>query len=368
MASVYIRERKMRSGKTYLYLQYKPAIRNPRTMKYIQWEALHLRVFPKNDSDWGHRQITKDSYEAATYIQSKRILQLASNEYGIVDKYRKQEDAIPWIKELVDKHNNNSKWRGFFRHFTTFVNGKCRFADMDENFSDRFKEYLLTTMDTQKGVKLNANAAAGYFGVYRQMLKQAYREHWLDVNVNDFLTNIKCKKVIKPFLTIDEVKKLYDTEFYNDELKRASLFSCFTGLRISDILNLRWENIVKNDFGGYSFNIVNVKNDVPNNNPISDEAMEFLGFKKLSGKVFPHLNRQMLYTDLPELIKAAGINKHITFHCFRHTYATLQVSMGTDIYTVSKMLNHSSVQTTQIYADIVSEKKLEATRRITLKN
>ena len=76
----------------------------------------------------------------------------------------------------------------------------------------------------------------------------------------------------------------------------------------------------------------------------------------------------MLYKDLPKWISDAGITKHITFHCFRHTYATLQIAAGSDIYTVSKMLNHSNVQTTQIYAELVGEKKVETISRISLKD
>lgn len=76
----------------------------------------------------------------------------------------------------------------------------------------------------------------------------------------------------------------------------------------------------------------------------------------------------MLYNDLPKWISDAGITKHITFHCFRHTYATLQIAAGSDIYTVSKMLNHSNVQTTQIYAELVGEKKVETISRISLKD
>ena len=76
----------------------------------------------------------------------------------------------------------------------------------------------------------------------------------------------------------------------------------------------------------------------------------------------------MLYNELPKWISDAGITKHITFHCFRHTYATLQIAAGSDIYTVSKMLNHSNVQTTQIYAELVGEKKVETISRISLKD
>jgi site-specific recombinase XerD len=75
----------------------------------------------------------------------------------------------------------------------------------------------------------------------------------------------------------------------------------------------------------------------------------------------------MIQHPLHAWIKAAGIRKHITFHCFWHTFATLQIALGTDIYTVSKMLTHKSVKTTQIYADLVNSKKRESANRISLK-
>jgi site-specific recombinase XerD len=75
----------------------------------------------------------------------------------------------------------------------------------------------------------------------------------------------------------------------------------------------------------------------------------------------------MIQHPLHAWIKAAGIRKHITFHCFRHTFATLQIALGTDIYTVSKMLTHKSVKTTQIYADLVNSKKRESANRISLR-
>ena len=75
----------------------------------------------------------------------------------------------------------------------------------------------------------------------------------------------------------------------------------------------------------------------------------------------------MIYKPLKDWIKFAGIDKNITFHCFRHTFATLQIALGTDIYTVIKMLTHKNVSTTQIYADLVSEKKRESANKISLK-
>ena len=75
----------------------------------------------------------------------------------------------------------------------------------------------------------------------------------------------------------------------------------------------------------------------------------------------------MINYPLKKWIKQAGITKHITFHCFRHSYAVIQISLGTDIYTVSKMLTHKNVSTTQIYADLVNSKKRETAEKISLK-
>lgn len=102
--------------------------------------------------------------------------------------------------------------------------------------------------------------------------------------------------------------------------------------------------------------------------PISQQALDLCGE--------PREPEQLVFEDLPDpawiskplkrWIEAVGITKRITFHCFRHTYATLQLSSGTDIYTVNKMLGHTNVKTTQIYAKVVDEKKSKAAQAIQL--
>ena len=102
--------------------------------------------------------------------------------------------------------------------------------------------------------------------------------------------------------------------------------------------------------------------------PISEQAYQLCGE--------PRNPELLVFEDLPDpswiskplerWIKSAGITRHITFHCFRHTFATLQLTNGTDIYTVSKMLGHTNVKTTQIYAKVVDEKKEKAANTIKL--
>lgn len=142
------------------------------------------------------------------------------------------------------------------------------------------------------------------------MLKKAYLEKYLKENLNDYLETIDEDDVHKEFLTAEELKRLATTPCKIDVLRRASLFSCLTGLRFSDVQNLQWENIMPASDGGYCMRIRTIKTG---------------------------------------------------------TYATLQIAAGTDIYTVSKMLTHRNVTTTQIYADLVNAKKRETVNKITLK-
>jgi len=149
-------------------------------------------------------------------------------------------------------------------------------------------------------------------------------------------------------------------------LKSASLFSSLYGLRISDILNLHWRNILLASDGGYCMRIRTEKTETETTLPISNEALELCG-ERHDGKVFEGLRRSMIFQPLKKWVASARITKHITFHCFRHTFATLQIALGTDIYTVSKMLTHKNVSTTQIYADLVNEKKRASANKISLK-
>ncbi|MBQ0053799.1 MAG: site-specific integrase [Bacteroidales bacterium] len=364
---VYIREKTMRSGRTYLYLQFYPAIKNKITGKSVEWESLHLEVFP-GTRDKEKRQQDKFNRDVAYQIYMKRAMQIAAEDYDFADPFRRESDALAYFKELAEYKNKiNCKWNVVYGYFEKFTKGSCKFGEIDVFLVEKFRDYLLTTTDTRLGVRLNRNAASAYFGLFKTMLRCAYKRHLLTENLSDQVDGIKTLKTHKEFLTIEEVKALSLTYCEIDVLKRAALFSCFTGLRISDVMNLKWENIIKNQFGGYSIELNTVKNGKLCENPLSPEALEFCGERGV-GLVFPGLERSMLYKEMPEWIRDAGIDKHITFHCFRHTYATLQIAAGTDIYTVSKMLTHSNVATTQIYAELVNEKKMETISRISLKD
>lgn len=168
---------------------------------------------------------------------------------------------------------------------------------------------------------------------------------------------------IREFLTIEEVKLLMATPCRYDIVKRAFLFSCFTGLRYSDIKSLLWSEIRKAADGRTLFlEHPQVKTRKIVTVPLSEEALKWMPKQQ---KDKEHVFHQLQITSttveviLGEWMKEAGIEKHITYHCSRHTAATMLLTLGADLYTVSKILGHSSIKMTEVYAKIVDKKKLE---------
>jgi len=146
------------------------------------------------------------------------------------------------------------------------------------------------------------------------------------------------------------------------------LFSCLTGLRWSDIEKLTWQEIQHSKELGYYIRFRQAKTNGVETQPISEESRKLLGDegqpkeKIFIGLAYGNWNK----TILKDWLLEAGITKHITFHCARHTYATLQLTLGTDIYTVSKLLGHKNLQTTEIYAKVINEKKVDAANKINI--
>ena len=244
------------------------------------------------------------------------------------------------------------------------------FSEIDLKFIEGFKNFMLTAPcgGSKKGT-VSQNTAATYFSIFKAALKQAFVDGYLNIDLSAKVKGIQEQESRREYLTTEELNKLAQTECDRPELKRAALFSALTGLRHSDIQKLTWGEIQK-EGDSYRLHFTQQKTKGVEYMPISEQAYQLCGEPKESN--------QLVFEDLPDpawiskplqrWIKAAGISKKITFHCFRHTYATLQLAGGTDLYTVSKMLGHTDVKTTQIYAKIVDEKKNQAVNAIVIDN
>ena len=361
--NVTLRQKPLRNDRISLYLDYYPAIRNPYTMKMSRREFLGIYIYakPKNEQQ---RMFNQDMLNKAEAIRCIRVQSLINEEFGFLDKNKQKVDFLAYFRTKA--REKYEKWDCVYNHFEKFVGGKCTFGDVTVELCEKFRDYLLKCKQiNHPNAYISRNSAAGYYSTFRALLKIAYKEKMLRENLNDFLEKIEWKEVKKEYLTLDEVKKLAATPCKIPVLKQASLFACMTGLRISDILKLDWRDFEVGPDQGYYIRICTEKTETEATLPISQEALELCG-EWGTGKVFKGLTRSMTHHPLKQWIAEAGIRKHITFHCFRHSYAVIQISLGTDIYTVSKMLTHKNVTTTQIYADLVNSKKRETANKISL--
>jgi integrase len=238
--------------------------------------------------------------------------------------------------------------------------------EVDEKWLNEFKFYLQHLARKKNGTKLSTNSTSSYYNKVVATINQAYLENDILRNPSDKIDRIKQEESQREFLTIEDVKKLVKTPFELKDLKNASLFSCLTGLRWCDIVSLRWKDIQFSEEAGHYMRFRQKKTKGAETKYLSEQTMALLGERgKPEDKVFPYL----VYSDfnnekLREWVARAGINKHISFHCFRHTYATNQLTLGTDIYVLSKELGHKDLKTTEIYGRIVDQRKREAANRI----
>ena len=165
------------------------------------------------------------------------------------------------------------------------------------------------------------------------------------------------------YLTIDEVKRMIATPCTKDIVRRAFLFACYCGMRLSDVSALQWKDLSK-DGGQWRACIVMRKTSAPLYLPLSNQALKWMperGDAEEDDLVFATLPRESsILPVIKKWAKDAGIAKNVNFHTSRHTFATMLLTLGADIYTVSKLLGHTNVKTTQIYAKIVNKKKDDA--------
>ena len=305
------------------------------------------------------RELRQREYDNKELYTEKESEIAAQNE-------RAQCNFIEFFKQEIDRrHKVNSdsirvNWNRVYELLKIFA--KCDvipFGSIDLKLIEDFKQFMLTApQGGKKKGTVSRNTAATYFSIFKAALKQAFVDGYLTIDLAAKAKGIPEQESRREYLTIEELNTLGATECESPIIKRAALFSALTGMRHVDIQKLKWKEIVR-DGEHWHVNFTQQKTKGVEYTPISDQAYELCGERLEDNRlVFEGLPApSWISKPLSRWIKAAGITKHITFHCFRHTFATLQLTNGTDIYTVSKMLGHTNVRTTQIYTKVVDAKK-----------
>lgn len=376
--NVTLRKRTLPSGKITLYLDFFPPIYNGKTREFSRREYLGLYLVskPKNNID---KAMNSENLHKAEMICANRLNELNKQQIYTPfeqERLRLQEigekSFLQYLKQTAEiKTGNNAEiWKYAIIHFEKFLkNEDILMQEIDVTIIEDFREYILKAKCLKKKDQFLAqNTALSYFNKIKATLRKAYKKGLLQTDINAAVDSIKEQESQRNFLTMEEASRLFRTPCKKEIVKRVCMFSLLTGIRYSDIAKLTWEEVQYSKSEGYYIRFKQQKTDRPVTLPISQEAFEYLGEKEAQTKiVFYDLKKWDVDRLLPIWVNDASIEKHITFHCFRHTYATLQMAAGTDIFTVSKMLGHKNIKTTQIYTKIIDEKKRETTNKISFK-
>ena len=237
---------------------------------------------------------------------------------------------------------------------------------VDKDFCTAFAGYLQSARNLRvRNVSkpLAESTRKRLFAQFGALLGKAVRSGRLSENPIDLMDRADKPKAVpsaRTYLTLDEIRLLYGCPSGPERVRNAFLFSCFCGLRWSDVKSLTWEDIRSEE------NHLVIAKQMEKTRewvviPLNKEAASFLPPKK-GTFVFDLPSSTAANADLKRWARAAGIRKKVTFHTARHTFATLLLTLGADLYTTSKLLGHTNITTTQIYAEIVDEKKSRAVR------
>ncbi|MFC3361739.1 site-specific integrase [Pedobacter fastidiosus] len=342
MSKVTLRKKELTSGRFSFFLDYYPPIPHPKDGKLIRKEYLKLYMVadPRNEID---RNFNKQTEMIAQNIRARRQLDIQNRQYGFLSTERLMGSFIDFFRDVVRKKKgaNSDVWYMALRYLISYAGQDLRFSDVTVYFCDGYKEYLMSAPGISKRkTKISNNTALSYYNKFRLALKLAYKADFLTNNIYEKTDAIKEQDTHREFLTIGEFQRLANVKIRPETMKNAGLVSGLTGLRFSDVQALKWGD-VRGEVGDYYLKFRQQKTKGTEVLPISDQTFSLFGERRSSDeRVFQELRYSRLRGFMDKWLGLAGIEKHITFHCFRHTFATLQLSMGTDIYTVSKLLGH----------------------------
>ncbi|MFM7022254.1 MAG: tyrosine-type recombinase/integrase [Flavobacteriales bacterium] len=369
---VYLREKKLGNGQVSFYLD----IYHNKKRRY---EFLNICINKNRPTEQD-----KEKRKLAQQIRSQRENELIVQDNGLQDKSKRKADFIAWFETYAKgKQANQRNNLKTLKHLQTFANGKLiPFHSINPDWIKEFSKFMLN--------RVSNNCTIYYLKTIFTALEEAVRKDIIYVNPMRKIPRherLKLKPIFRSAFTIDELQKLWETP-YNIEVqyKQAYLFSCFTGLRWSDVNPLRWSEIITKMIDGQEEWFIYFEQEKTEDIeylPLSPQAVEILQERKKEQEknkdkslfVFPKAKEiegtDKIYKKVSYSLKlwaeAAGIEKpRMHFHTGRHTFATnvLENSPEGDLWTVSKLLGHKSISATQIYAHVRDQRKTNAVKAL----
>lgn len=344
--AVYLRKRKVSTGWSYYLDCYHSGNR--------WYEKLDLRIL-HNDSISNKR----NTLEQAKASRSLREIELAAGG-TMKPKHYEDLDFLTFFQMRVDRYpgKNKNRLKSILREFKTFTGqSMVKFSGLNKMMLRDFRKHL--------GGKYNGCTPADYFQKFRSILNDAVDSGYLIKNPAEGIKNPDptINSLRKEVLFDNEILQLSKTPCQNLELRRACLFSCMTGLGWAEILKLEWSNI---DYNHKSLKVYRSKTDEPQLVPLNDAAVRLLGTPGAkNAKVF-HLkiSANGANKTIQAWVKRAGIEKHITFYCFRHSFITNILFHTGNLKLASSLAGHTTTRHTEKYAHLVDSSRRDAVEKL----
>ena len=310
-------------------------------------------------------KIYRDLQEKENNVTPERIknifLGIEVKHQMLLELFKRHNEDVEKLIGISKAKATYQKYEVTRKHLTSFIRERYNISDIsfkeiNHMFISDFEVYLLTTA----GCK--SNTTAKFMQFFKRIIILARNNGWIH---HDPFANYKIRidKVDRGYLTQEEIETIMQKRFVTKRLEQVRdifIFSCFTGLAYIDVKNLR-EKHIRTSFDGNLWAMTKrQKTNVSANIPLLDIPKQII--EKYKGTlpneaVLPVLSNQKMNSYLKEIADVCGIVKDLTFHLARHTFATtITLAKGVPIETVSKMLGHTNIKTTQIYARITDSK------------
>lgn len=375
-----IRTRALKTGSRSIYLDFYE--------KGERWsEYLNLFLVPDDAPD--ARRLNDASMAKANEIKSKRLLGIGEDEMetdGGKSIQLPKRIFTDWLDDYIEEIRRNPSYTQstYHNHRSTvniikeYLKYRRRphylMSKIDKKFVAGLLDFMKNTYRNTKSPdnpkEMSQHTLYLHQTTLVRMLNAAVKEGVM--NSNPFYSLGKHERIARQqaerdYLTKEELLALAEAPTTNETTRRAFMFCCFTGLRYSDVCTLAWRDIKQVDSGLVISIRAMRKTGKQITIPLNQSALKWLPDRngcKPGQKVFDMTCLSACDRCLKKSATAAGIDKNVSYHTSRHTFATLSLAAGGDLYTVGKLLGHSDIHTTQIYADVVMETKIEAVNRI----
>lgn len=366
MSRVSIRYKEKTNGMKSVYLQFYPGIRDSKG-EIVKYEFLNLEVY-SNPKTKVQRLFNKTIEEISESIRCQRYIQIVKRDYNFLGKDNLEGDFLEYFHRNADFHG--PKFEAARLHFEEFCGHSCKFKDLSPSLCEKYRFYILHDKhlaNCDKSIK--HNTASSYFNVFLNIVKLAFKDNIIPDDYTKDVRPIKWNHDInKDYLTVEEIQVLEQMKYdKHPQLPQACLFSIYTGLRRSDILDLKWEHFVRRGNHVYIEKKI-VKTEMFVRLPLSRDALRIIGKRKKEGTVFTELTISILNIHVKRWLELANIRKHITFHCFRHTYAMMLTEKGISTNIISSLLCHKKLSSTQVYSKVTTQMVERTIEQIDFKN